>query len=443
MTTRDDRAARPVLRGVRGRRALPAPARAHGDRGRQRAVLVADDEHAGAAPGRRVLGDAAVRAAPDELDVDARDDGRAHRSPSSPRARSSPSSGSADIAFPHPLFHGDTLYTETEIVERSGSRRRGPVRGSSRCEHTGRNQDDVVVATATRVALMWCRDAATAAPGRSPHERFDPAPRCCSARPTAPSGTRRPLERADAVILDLEDAVAPAAKATARGALIESRARPRPVDRARQPAGHRRLRRRPRDAVADRLPDDHGRQGRVARSVSRASTGGSTSSRCARRPRGVAHAEQIAAPPNVVGLMWGAEDLVASLGGTSSRKPNGRYRDVAAHARARVLLAAGARRQGRDRRGAPRHRRRRRAWRSRRPMPRPSGFTATACIHPSQVDVIRARTGRTNRRSTGRTACWLPRGRSGGVFTYEGRMVDEPVLRQARAVLVRGQSPSD
>src|SRR4029078_12670819 len=36
---------------------------------------------------------------------------------------------------------------------------------------------------------------------------------------------------------------------------------------------------------------------------------------------GVAHADEIAAQPNVVGLMWGAEDLVASLGGTSSRRP--------------------------------------------------------------------------------------------------------------------------
>ena len=31
--------------------------------------------------------------------------------------------------------------------------------------HTGRNQDGVVVATATRVALMWCRDAAPSADG--------------------------------------------------------------------------------------------------------------------------------------------------------------------------------------------------------------------------------------------------------------------------------------
>lgn len=66
--------------------------------------------------------------------------------------------GLSDIAFPAPLFHGDTLYTETEILEkrRSGSR---PGQGIVTMRHTGRNQDGVVVATATRVALMWCRDA--------------------------------------------------------------------------------------------------------------------------------------------------------------------------------------------------------------------------------------------------------------------------------------------
>ena len=34
-------------------------------------------------------------------------------------------------------------------------------------------------------------------------------------------------------------------------------------------------------------------------------------------------APELATLPNVVALMWGAEDLVASLGGTSSRFPSG------------------------------------------------------------------------------------------------------------------------
>jgi acyl dehydratase len=64
--------------------------------------------------------------------------------------------GLSDITFPAPLFHGDTLYTETEVsdVRLSNSR---PGQGIVTMRHTGRNQDGVVVATATRVALMWCR----------------------------------------------------------------------------------------------------------------------------------------------------------------------------------------------------------------------------------------------------------------------------------------------
>lgn len=64
--------------------------------------------------------------------------------------------GLTDVSFPAPLFHGDTLYTDTEVLDKrlSGSR---PSQGVVTMRHTGRNQDDVVVATATRVALMWCR----------------------------------------------------------------------------------------------------------------------------------------------------------------------------------------------------------------------------------------------------------------------------------------------
>lgn len=62
--------------------------------------------------------------------------------------------GLTDIAFPHPLFPGDTLYSETEIVEKRLSESR-PGQGLVTMKHTGRNQDGVVVATATRVALMW------------------------------------------------------------------------------------------------------------------------------------------------------------------------------------------------------------------------------------------------------------------------------------------------
>lgn len=65
--------------------------------------------------------------------------------------------GLTDIAFPAPVFHGDTLYTETEILELRPSASR-PGQGIVTMRHTGRNQDGTVVAVATRTALMWYRD---------------------------------------------------------------------------------------------------------------------------------------------------------------------------------------------------------------------------------------------------------------------------------------------
>jgi len=63
--------------------------------------------------------------------------------------------GLSDIDFPHPVFHGDTLYTESVITEKRLSSSR-PGQGIVTIAHTGRNQQGVVVATATRIALMRC-----------------------------------------------------------------------------------------------------------------------------------------------------------------------------------------------------------------------------------------------------------------------------------------------
>ncbi|AEE46681.1 MaoC family dehydratase [Cellulomonas fimi] len=67
--------------------------------------------------------------------------------------------GLTDVRFPHPLFHGDTLYAETVVTDRRLSTSR-PGQGVVTLAHTGRNQDGVVVAEATRSVLFWCRDAA-------------------------------------------------------------------------------------------------------------------------------------------------------------------------------------------------------------------------------------------------------------------------------------------
>ncbi|MCK2027338.1 MaoC family dehydratase [Microbacterium sp. SSW1-47] len=69
--------------------------------------------------------------------------------------------GMGDIAFPHPLFAGDTLTTETVVEEKRLSSSR-PGTGVVRLAHTGRNQDGTVVATATRTVLIRCRPEASA-----------------------------------------------------------------------------------------------------------------------------------------------------------------------------------------------------------------------------------------------------------------------------------------
>ncbi len=67
--------------------------------------------------------------------------------------------GLTDVSFPEPLFHGDTLYTETEItgIRPSASR---PGQAIVSMAHTGRNQRWDTVATATRSVLMWSSSAA-------------------------------------------------------------------------------------------------------------------------------------------------------------------------------------------------------------------------------------------------------------------------------------------
>ncbi|UAJ78185.1 MaoC family dehydratase [Leifsonia sp. ZF2019] len=66
--------------------------------------------------------------------------------------------GFGQVAFPHPMRHGDTLYAETVVTAKRLSASR-PGQGIVTLEHTGRNQDGVVVATATRQVMVWTRAA--------------------------------------------------------------------------------------------------------------------------------------------------------------------------------------------------------------------------------------------------------------------------------------------
>jgi acyl dehydratase len=61
--------------------------------------------------------------------------------------------GFEEISFPRPVFIGDTVYAETEIVEKRTSDSRDDS-GIVTFEHRGVNQDDEIVCTCTRIALM-------------------------------------------------------------------------------------------------------------------------------------------------------------------------------------------------------------------------------------------------------------------------------------------------
>jgi acyl dehydratase len=66
--------------------------------------------------------------------------------------------GFGEVAFPHPVFHGDTLYFETTVATKRLSKSREG-QGIVSLAHLARNQDGVIVARALRSVLVWCEGA--------------------------------------------------------------------------------------------------------------------------------------------------------------------------------------------------------------------------------------------------------------------------------------------
>ncbi|WP_173922129.1 CoA ester lyase [Agromyces sp. Marseille-P2726] len=265
-----------------------------------------------------------------------------------------------------------------------------------------------------------------------PPFRFGPALLFCPA--DRPDRFEKAAERADAVILDLEDAVAADGKHDARLALVGASLDPERVIVRLNPAS------------SDDFAHDLGAVAATDyRTVMLAKCEGTADlvgledyeviALC-ETARGVLAAPEIAALPNVSALMWGAEDLVVSLGGSSSRHPDGRYRDVAVHARSRVLLAAGAHRIAAidtvhlDIADLP-------GLQDAAEDAAAMGFAATACIHPSQVPVVRDAFRPSAERLEWARAVLAEASTRPGVFAFRGAMVDAPLLRQAEAVVRR------
>lgn len=252
-----------------------------------------------------------------------------------------------------------------------------------------------------------------------------------------PDRYAKALERADAVILDLEDAVAADRRAEARRALVGN-----PLDPQRTIVRVNSVGTEDFAADLEALSKTSYRTIMLAKTEDAADLAKvadyAVVALC-ETALGIVNAPQFAAAPNVVALMWGAEDLVASLGGSSSRKASGTYRDVARHARSQVLLAAGA--YGKvaidsvyidipDLAGLL----------GESVDAAASGFGAKASIHPSQMPVIRQAFAPSAEEVDRATRILAAAEQAPGVFTFEGQMVDEPLLRHARATLARHRS---
>jgi itaconyl-CoA hydratase len=60
------------------------------------------------------------------------------------------------VQHPNPVFHGDTIYVETEVIEKRESRSH-PDRGIIRLKHTGRKPDGTIVVELERTVLFMKR----------------------------------------------------------------------------------------------------------------------------------------------------------------------------------------------------------------------------------------------------------------------------------------------
>lgn len=64
-----------------------------------------------------------------------------------------------EITLPHPVFAGDTLYSESEVVETRASKSR-PGQGIVKVETRGYNQDGTLVIKYRRSVMVWTRESA-------------------------------------------------------------------------------------------------------------------------------------------------------------------------------------------------------------------------------------------------------------------------------------------
>ena len=175
--------------------------------------------------------------------------------------------GFSEVAFPKPVFHGDTLYAETVCTGKRESKSR-PGEGIVTLEHTGRNQHGDVVARAVRTTLVQKRPRNRTRRGSMNLRAAGPGWLFCPA--DRPERFAKAAAAADVVILDLEDGVAESDKPAARKALQDTALDPeRTVVRINR-GRHRRAGPRPGCPGRYRLHDGDAGEDRIGRAGDRA-----------------------------------------------------------------------------------------------------------------------------------------------------------------------------
>ncbi len=249
---------------------------------------------------------------------------------------------------------------------------------------------------------------------------------------------------ADAVILDLEDSVVPAAKADAREAVTRYLAELATVRRFVRvnPLGSAALGddlRAARGADGVMLPKAESADD-VARLATLMGEGAvpilPVATETPAAVFGLGSYRAVAG--QLAGLTWGAEDLPAAIGAVSAREADGRY--TSPYEMVRTLALMGAHAAGvaaietvypaiRDEAGLAAY-----AARGAR-----DGFTGMMAIHPAQVAIINAAFSPSQEALAQARAivAAFAANPGAGALQIDGRMVDAPHLKQARALLAR------
>jgi len=151
-------------------------------------------------------------------------------------------------------------------------------------------------------------------------------------------------------------------------------------------------------------------------------------------------AELARSSPRIAALTWGVEDLSAAMGLPRTRDAEGRFLDIARHARIMTALAAAA--AGVEAidtvfTDIPDLPGLRRECEEAVAM----GFTGKLSIHPSQVPVINeafAPSAEEAKEAEALIAAFEEHRQKGaGAFSYKGQMVDLPHLARARGIVER------